>query len=294
MQFSGEEELEHLHEEGIKLELQVSPVEVVVEDGKATGIKLIRNEIAADGKMSPVEGSEFTVPADVVILAIGQTAEDLEGVKDREPEIPIKANNLFVAGDYRNGSGTVIQACADGRKVGQRVHELLANVEFQEVVEITEIPRKEMPRTREHDFIPPQKMPTIPVAERTKTAEVETGLIGEQAVTEAHRCYLCHYNFQIDLDRCIYCMKCIDVMPVDCIHLTKNISVNDAGELVYETTKNWSEVEAIAIDNDECIRCGKCLDACPVNCISVSKYQLKTVQQPVQITREKETVVGVG
>ncbi len=292
MQFSGEEELEHLHEEGIDLQLQVSPVEVVVEDGKATGIKLIRNEIAEDGKMTAVDGSEFTVKADVVILAIGQTAEDLEGVEPRDTGIPITADNLFVAGDFRNGSGTVIEACADGRKVAQEVHEQLADVKFEEVVEITEVSIKDMPRTREHDFVLPEKMPTIPVSARTKTAEVETGFAGEQAVTEAHRCYLCHYNYQIDLDRCIYCMKCIDVMPVDCIHLTKDVRIGESGEIVYERTTNWSEVEAITIDNDECIRCGNCLKACPVNCISVSKYQLKTVQQPVQITRIKE-VAGV-
>jgi NAD-dependent dihydropyrimidine dehydrogenase PreA subunit len=89
-------------------------------------------------------------------------------------------------------------------------------------------------------------------------------------------------------------MKCIDVMPVDCIHLTKNISISEKGELVYEKTKDWSEVEAITIDNDECIRCGNCLNACPVDCISVSKYQLKTVQHPIQITREEESGIGVA
>ena len=81
-------------------------------------------------------------------------------------------------------------------------------------------------------------------------------------------------------------MKCIDVMPVDdCIKLAKDLTVTEDGNLIYEATKKWEEVEAITIDNNECIRCGNCLNACPVNCISVSRYQLKTVQQPVQITR---------
>lgn len=291
MQFSGEEELEHLHEEGINLELQVSPLEVIVENGVTKGLKLIRNEIAADGKMTPVEGSEFVIEADCVILAIGQKAEDLEGVESKEPEIPVKSGNLFLAGDFRNGSGTVIEACADGRAIARKVHEKLESVEFTECVEITELTVADLPRTREHDFLPKEKMPTIPVAERTFPAEVETGLLREQAVTEAHRCYLCHFNFQIDLDRCIYCMKCIDVMPVDCIHLTKNVVVNEHGELEYDRTTNWSEVEAITIDNDECIRCGNCLKACPVKCISVSKYELKTLSAPVQITRENTGAV---
>ncbi len=287
MQFSGEEELHHLHEESIELLLQVSPLEVISENGKVTGIKLIKNEIGANGKMTPVEDSEFVIEADTVILAIGQTAEELEGVDVEDKSVPEAKGNLFLAGDFRNGSGTVIGACADGRKIGRRVHEMLSGERFEEIVEISEVQIGSLPRTREDDFIPPEKMPTIPVSARDKTAEVETGLAMSQAHNEAHRCYLCHYNFQIDLDRCIYCMKCIDVMPVDCIHLAKDISIGDDGSINYARTKNWEEVEAIAIDNDECIRCGNCLNACPVGCISVSKYHYKTVIQPVQITRNR-------
>ena len=285
MSFSGEAELEHLHEEGIRLELQVSPLRIIAEDGKVVGIEMIRNQIGEKGRMTPIEGSEFMIPADCVILAIGQTAEELEGVPEKKAELPISGENLFLAGDFRNGSGTVIEACADGRKVGRKVHEFLAETEFEEIVEITEVDINSLPRKREHDFLPQEAMPTIPVSERTKRAEVETGFVNERAVVEAHRCYLCHYNFQIDLDRCIYCMKCIDVMPVDCIKLAKDIRVNSDGTLLYEATKQWDEVEAIAIDNNECIRCGNCLRACPVGCISVSKYHYRHIEKPVQITR---------
>ncbi len=288
MQFSGEEELEHLHEEGIDLKLQMSPVKIHENDGQVTGIELIRNEIGEGGKMSAVEGSNIVVKADCVIMAIGQSTDDLVGVEDKELSMPDPSGNLFIAGDYRNGSGTVIEACADGRKVAQQVHGVLCDINFEEIVEISEVSIKDMPRTRAHDFLPPEKMPTIPVSARNETAEVETGLISEQAVTEAHRCYLCHYNYQINLDQCIYCMKCIDVMPVDdCIKLAKNITLEDDGNLVYEATKVWAEVEAITIDNNNCIRCGNCVKACPVDCISVSKYQYKNVEVPVQIQPRK-------
>lgn len=282
MQAAGEEEMEHLHQEGIELHLKVSPVAIETENGKATGVRLIRNRIesgGAKGRMVPIPGSEFTLPADCIILAIGQTTEDLEGVECEPAPAPAEmSGNVFVAGDFRNGSGTVIEACADGRRVAREVHEKLAGVRHGEVVEITEVRIEDLPRKREHDFVAPLKMSALPVEQRAKKAEVELGFDRATALTEAHRCYLCHYNFQIDLDRCIYCMKCIDVMPVDCIKLAKDVTVGEEGTLVYAETTNWSEVEAITIDNNACIRCGNCVRACPVDCISVSKYHLKTVQ----------------
>jgi len=289
MQAASEEELECLDEEGIELHLTVSPVAIETNKNAVTGVRVIRNEIGEGGKMRPIAGTEFTLEADCVILAIGQTAEDLEGVEcSPAPAAAEISGNVFVAGDFRNGSGTVIEACADGRKVGREVHEFVTGEAFEDVVEITEINVEDLPRRREHDFLPPEKMPHLPLGERKRTTEVELGFRDAQAITEAHRCYLCHYNFQIDLDRCIYCMKCIDVMPVDCISLAKNVHAEDDGSLVYEKTDRWDEAQAISIDNDACIRCGECVRACPVDCISVSKYHLTSVATP------SETVIPVG
>jgi len=289
MQAASEEELDCLDEEGIELHLTVSPVAIETNKNTVSGIRLIRNEIGEGGKMRPIAGSEFTLEADCVILAIGQTAEDLEGVEcSAAPAAAEVSGNVFVAGDFRNGSGTVIEACADGRKVGHEVHEFLTGEAFEEVVEITEVSVDDLPRKREHDFLPPEKMPHLPLDERGPTTEVELGFRDAQAITEAHRCYLCHYNFQIDLDRCIYCMKCIDVMPVDCISLAKNVKAGEDGSLIYEKTDRWDEAQAISIDNDACIRCGECVRACPVDCISVSKYHLTTR------TVSSETVIPVG
>ena len=278
----GIQEVHALKDEGIHLDFLASPVAIETKEGRVCGIKLIRNALDEDGKAKAMPGTEFTVEADTVILAIGQTAEDLDGV-DVEPEAaptrPKDDKLFYFAGDFRNGSGTVIEACADGRKIAREVDEALTGTRYEEVVEIEPIELDDMPRWREHDYIPAEPMPHVPLEERLdKTREVEEGFSRVQAFTEAHRCYLCHYDFQIDMDRCIYCMKCIDVMPVDCITLIKDVTADEDGALHYEPTEKWQEVEGIAINNDRCIRCGNCVRACPVDCISVSRYHLHVVQ----------------
>lgn len=71
------EEIKAAMEEDIGFEFLTAPVEVIVEDGRVTGIRLVRmaeGEPDASGRRSvrPVEGSEFVVPCRYVIAAIGQ------------------------------------------------------------------------------------------------------------------------------------------------------------------------------------------------------------------------------
>jgi len=273
--YVGRHELEVMEAEGIDLMFLAVPVGIESKDGVVTGVKLVRNAIADDHSITPISGSEFVMEADTVIFAIGQKAE--EDINEIEGDKQV--DNYFVAGDFRNGSSTVIEAAADGRKVAGEVHKLLSDIKgYQDIIHISEV--KETGRKRDYDFIPIQHMDTTHMRDRLiKDKEVETGYSKEKSVIEARRCYLCHYNFQIDIDRCIYCLACIDVMPVDCIKMAKDIRITDDGDLHYVVTKNWGEVEAITIDNDKCIRCGNCVRACPVDCISISKYKLEVVEK---------------
>lgn len=274
--YVGAHELEVMESEGIDTMSLVSAVAVLSNDeGVVTGVQFIHNSINEDRSITPIDGSEFVMEADSVIFAVGQEADG----KVAETESAERKNDFYIAGDFRNGSSTVIEAVADGRKVASKVHMQLSNIKgFQETVHISEV--KDTGRKRDYDFIPVQHMDTTPMRDRQiKNREVETGYSKEKSVTEAKRCYLCHYNYQIDISRCIYCLACIDVMPVDCIKMAKDIEVTKDGNLNYVETKNWNEVEAITIDNDKCIRCGNCVRACPVDCISISKYKLETEEE---------------
>jgi formate dehydrogenase major subunit len=273
--YVGAHELEVMEAEGIDAIFLASPVSISTSEGVVTGIKFIHNAINEDRSITPIDGSEFVMEADTVIFAVGQEAD----AKVAETESDELKSVFFIAGDFRNGSSTVIEAVADGRKVASKVHMQLSNIKSsQDTVHISEV--KDTGRKRDYDFIPVQPMDTTPMRDRQiKNREVETGYSKEKSVIEAKRCYLCHYNFQIDISRCIYCLACIDVMPVDCIKMAKEIEVTEDGNLNYIETKNWSEMEAITIDNDKCIRCGNCVRACPVDCISISKYKLDVVEE---------------
>jgi formate dehydrogenase major subunit len=274
--YVGAHEIEVMESEGIDTISLVSAVTVLANvEGVVTGVKFIHNSIDEDRSITPIAGSEFIMEGDTVIFAVGQEADE----KVAESESVELKDNFSVAGDFRNGSSTVIEAVADGRNVASKAHMQLSNIKgFQDTIHISEV--KDTGRKRDYDFIPVQPMDTTPMCDRPiMNREVETGYSKEKSVIEAKRCYLCHYNFQIDIKRCIYCLACIDVMPVDCIKMAKDIEVTEDGNLNYVETKNWSEVEAITIDNDKCIRCGNCVRACPVDCISISKYKLEVVEK---------------
>lgn len=264
-------ELEAMEAEGIQLAFLVSPVGIESKEGRVTGISFEHNRIdKSDRTITPIAGSEFLMEADSVIFAIGQEAEE-EIIKEGSGK---PADNFFVAGDFRSGASTVIEAAADGRKAGKEIHRFLSHSEgYRDVVTIFEV--KETGRERAYDFIDRQPMDETPLHERRiKDKEVGLGFSKEKSLIEARRCYLCHYNFQIDIDRCIYCLACIDVMPLDCIMMSKDIRVDKDGNLHHIKTERWDEMQAITIDNDKCIRCGNCVRACPVDCISISKYTL--------------------
>jgi formate dehydrogenase major subunit len=284
---------DEIHEakvEGVKISaLMVSTR--ILGNGNVTEVEFVRTRpgnVRQDGKreVTPIEGSEFILPADAVIVATGQRPVPLDApgekndrgllVTDKDT-FRTSTPGLYVAGDYVTGPSTVIEAIAMGRKAAERIAEDLTGRKFRESVVRLEETRI-TDRQRAWDYVPRQEMPTVkPIEDRftTMTREVESGYSVEQAKTESKRCYLCYLHYEIDLNRCIYCRYCIDVAPRDCIKLVDEIMTNDAGAITgFKETTRWKDVNAIVIDNSRCIRCGECMRVCPVDCISVTRVEL--------------------
>ena len=262
--------------EGIGFETQVSPEAILEKDGAVCGVRFIRTKPGkpdAQGRrgFEPVAGSAFEVSADTVLLGTGQTADT-----SWMPAAP--PSKVVVTGDFAAGARSLIDAIADGRRTARQVDTLLMGGErLRDAVSIEAA--SGTGRTRAMDELPRQAMPVRPLAERGPAVEVETGYTEEIARTEAKRCYLCHYKYEIDNELCIYCDRCLKVKPVEgCIVKVREMIYDEAGRITgYHRSTGAKDYNLLYIDQSQCIRCGACKEVCPVACIDVQKVSAKTV-----------------
>jgi glutamate synthase (NADPH/NADH) small chain len=128
------------HEEGAERDWSITTKYLKGENGKVTHLVGAKVEWK-DGKMSEVEGSEFTIPADLVLLAMGfvspvQAVLESFGVEkdvrgnakastDGEGCYKTNVNKVFAAGDMRRGQSLVVWAIREGRQAARAVDEFL-------------------------------------------------------------------------------------------------------------------------------------------------------------------------
>ena len=140
------EEVHHAKEEGIIFDLLTNPTEIIVdENGYVKGMKCVKMELGepdASGRRRPVviEGSEFEMELDTVIMSLGtspnplisSTTEGLEVnkwkciVADEETGKTTK-EGVYAGGDAVTGAATVILAMGAGKAGAKGIHEYLSN-----------------------------------------------------------------------------------------------------------------------------------------------------------------------
>ncbi len=290
-------EVEELNHEGIPMEYHVSPLGFVGEAGRVTHMRFVRTELGepdASGRRRPVEipGSEFEIPADTILLATGQfpqtdwidapLAEVLveeDGWLKSGKKISTALEKIFTAGDFATGASTLIEAIAHGKDAARAVDTFLMGEERLVDVAVIE-DADSTARIREMDQVDLMEMPMLPLEERTLRSEVEQGFERPTSVDETQRCYFCHYKYEIDHDKCIYCDWCIKAKPrPNCILKIKGLNYDEQGRITgWEPATNSEETHLIWINQEDCIRCNACVDACPVDCISIQKVSRQTVR----------------
>lgn len=133
------EEIEHAEQEGVKFDLLVNPVEILGdENGNVKGARLIRMQLGepdASGRRRPVEieGSEFEIECDQIIVALGTTPNPI--IKKSFPSLDTSkkgtivadengktnVDKLYAGGDAMTGAATVILAMGAGKRSAKAI-----------------------------------------------------------------------------------------------------------------------------------------------------------------------------
>ena len=135
-----EEERRHAREEGVQFQYLTVPTRFLGDNGRVTAAECVRMRLGEPDESGrrrpePVPGSDFTVPADTVVLAIGYNADEL--MEETTPglhtdkrshliriqeDFSTSRKGVFAGGDNVNGADLVVTALADGRRAAEAIH----------------------------------------------------------------------------------------------------------------------------------------------------------------------------
>ncbi len=143
------EEIHHAEQEGIQFKLLTSPVAIHGNDkGEVKELECLQNELGAPDASGrrrpvPVEGSNFRIPADIIVIAIGQspspiipkTTPDLKTVRNgivvvEDKTMKTSKKGVFAGGDVATGGATVILAMGQAKLASKAIDEYLKTGEW--------------------------------------------------------------------------------------------------------------------------------------------------------------------
>jgi len=213
------EEVEEAVKEGIPIDYNVSVKEILGDGTNVTGVRCQRVKnvtFDSNGKitMEYIEGSEFDIKADRVVIAIGQRPNSgVLNIKNLtlgrnstvivdpltlETSIP----GIFAGGDAVTGSNNVVSAMAAGLKAAESIDRFLKghNLEKGRSLEVP-VPVEVNPAERKAVSYKRTSMPSLSLTKRKANyEETNLGLAAENARRESERCLNCAV--------CCECLEC--------------------------------------------------------------------------------------
>ncbi len=249
------------------------------ESGEVKSVTCIRMELGepdASGRRRPVpvEGSDFDIPVDYVLAAIGQKTDVnfIDDINAHAGEGQLKINKwgdidcdratlrtgipqVFAAGDGVTGPATIIEAIAQARIAATSVHQYLTGQPVAPAVKPFTSRRDNFRNLLPEDFLGKfekqlrEEMPVLPAEHRMNFDEVELGYAGEQvALRETQRCFECGCTAFFDCD------------------LQKYSTQYQAEQSRFGGEFREYPVDFrhpfIEIDNNKCILCARCVRIC--------------------------------
>jgi len=142
-------EVQNAKEEGVNFQFNLQPLDIAVdENGKACGVKFVKTQLGqadSNGRRNPeaIEGSEFIMEADAVVIAFGFLPSPPQWMKDAGVELDSRGRviavdnsqfalqtskeNIFAGGDMVLGSDLVVTAVDQGRKAAIGILDYVLN-----------------------------------------------------------------------------------------------------------------------------------------------------------------------
>ena len=207
------EEIEAVFEEGVEAKFLTAPVRIIEENGRMTGVECIRMKLGEENESGrrrpvPIEGTEFVIELDSLIVAVGEKPDlgflkgsiDLKvskwGTVEACPETMVtNIEGVFAGGDVVTGANTVIDAMGAGKIAAEMIDKYIRGESLI----------REYKFTRPSIYVPPVELteqeieesqrPRIPRLAANKRVnnfdEVDLNMTEEMAVKEARRCLRC-------------------------------------------------------------------------------------------------------
>ncbi|MEP6765156.1 MAG: FAD-dependent oxidoreductase [Gemmatimonadaceae bacterium] len=301
-------ELEDAEEEGIHIIENHAPKRFVIENGKLVGLEFEQLEwYEEDGKQKSKVTGTVIMPADDVILAIGQDnafpwVERDAGIEFDKWDMPTvdkttmesTVKGVFFGGDSAWGPQNIIWAVEHGHQAAVSIH---LHCQGQSVtdrppqgmhLESTKMGMHAWAYSNDYNPSSRQKMTHAELVKRfaSVSEEVELGFTPEQTATEVERCLNCDVETAFSASLCIECDACVDVCPVNCLTITKGS--DDESELrtrlsapadnltqdLYVSDALPQTKRVMVKDEDICLHCGLCAERCPTAAWDMAKFAL--------------------
>jgi len=296
---ASEWELADALEENVELVTHHSPKEFVLEDGALQGMNFeVLEYRTEDGRQKSRVVRELFLPADDVILAIGQenafpwVERDL-GIEFDEWDVPLVDRTtyqstlpgVFFGGDAAFGPENIIWAVRHGHEAAISIHKYVHGEDITDRlpnavdVHTTKMGLHEWSYSNQYDRHERRLVPHVDLKQRFKNIdiEVELGFTEQDWRTEVERCLNCDIQTIFFHDKCIECDACLDICPTQCLtilHIDEDepeesvrsrlkAPATNPEQAIYVSRKLPQTKRHMVKDEDQCIHCGLCAERCP-------------------------------
>jgi NADPH-dependent glutamate synthase beta subunit-like oxidoreductase len=244
--------------EGIRIEYLSAPVRFVTEGGRATAVECIRMELGEADESGrrrpvPIEGSEYTLPVDTVMVGIGQRPELGGGMAELANKWGwVDANSIqatpqpgiYAGGDVL-GLGISAKAVGEGRIAARAIDAYLQGRDYRKP-HTGPLVKPDDLRLEYYEPAPRNEGAEMEIDEAVAGfAEIKAALSSDQALAEAARCMSC--------GQCNVCDQCRIYCPQEAISRNKK---RPKGEVMFT-------------DYTRCTGCHICYEACPTGYIQM-------------------------